>query len=71
MASLGYGCATDYRDSREFFSVYLKICRTHAWNVFFFFFSKQNGRVVDGLSLFKKNVSLHFAGQVECPICYS
>jgi hypothetical protein len=31
----------------------------------------QNGRIVDGLSLFKKNVTLHFEGQVECAICYS
>ncbi|KAE9393090.1 hypothetical protein BT96DRAFT_999800 [Gymnopus androsaceus JB14] len=31
----------------------------------------QNGRIVDGLALFKKNVTLHFAGQVECAICYS
>ncbi|KAH7921570.1 hypothetical protein BV22DRAFT_1096259 [Leucogyrophana mollusca] len=32
---------------------------------------QQNGRIVDGLTLFTKNVSLHFAGQVECAICYS
>jgi hypothetical protein len=31
----------------------------------------QNGRIVDGISLFKKNVTLHFEGQVECAICYS
>lgn len=31
----------------------------------------QNGRIVDGLELFKKNVTLHFEGQVECAICYS
>ncbi|EPQ53690.1 hypothetical protein GLOTRDRAFT_117039 [Gloeophyllum trabeum ATCC 11539] len=31
----------------------------------------QNGSIVDGLSLFKRNVSLHFEGQVECAICYS
>lgn len=31
----------------------------------------QNGRIVDGLALFKKNVTGHFAGQVECAICYS
>ncbi|KAI3605699.1 delta 9-fatty acid desaturase [Moniliophthora roreri] len=31
----------------------------------------QNGRIVDGLALFKKNVTLHFEGQVECAICYS
>ncbi|KIN96951.1 hypothetical protein M404DRAFT_32794 [Pisolithus tinctorius Marx 270] len=32
---------------------------------------QQNGRIVDGLTLFAKNVTLHFAGQVECAICYS
>jgi hypothetical protein len=32
---------------------------------------QQNGRIVDGLTLFTKNVTLHFAGQVECAICYS
>ncbi|KAF7323573.1 Delta-9 fatty acid desaturase protein [Mycena kentingensis (nom. inval.)] len=31
----------------------------------------QNGRIVDGIGLFKKNVQLHFEGQVECAICYS
>ncbi|KAJ7669444.1 hypothetical protein DFH06DRAFT_1321521 [Mycena polygramma] len=31
----------------------------------------QNGRVADGIGLFKKNVTLHFEGQVECAICYS
>ncbi|KAG8852759.1 hypothetical protein FRB91_005987 [Serendipita sp. 411] len=31
----------------------------------------QNGHVVDALGMFKKNVSLHFEGQVECAICYS
>jgi len=31
----------------------------------------KNGTIVDGLSLFKKNVTLHFEGQVECAICYS
>ncbi|KAF7975675.1 hypothetical protein HWV62_8773 [Athelia sp. TMB] len=31
----------------------------------------QNGRIVDGLRHFKKNVALHFEGQVECAICYS
>ncbi|KXN85569.1 E3 ubiquitin-protein ligase listerin [Leucoagaricus sp. SymC.cos] len=30
-----------------------------------------NGRITDGLSLFKKNATLHFEGQVECAICYS
>ncbi|KAH9005649.1 hypothetical protein EDB86DRAFT_3177955 [Lactarius hatsudake] len=31
----------------------------------------QNGRIVDAISLFKKNVALHFEGQTECAICYS
>ncbi|KAF7291984.1 Delta-9 fatty acid desaturase protein [Mycena indigotica] len=31
----------------------------------------QNGRIIDGIGLFKKNVQLHFEGQVECAICYS
>ncbi|KAL0957941.1 hypothetical protein HGRIS_000122 [Hohenbuehelia grisea] len=31
----------------------------------------QNGRIIDALGLFKKNVSLHFSGQTECAICYS
>ncbi|KAJ7584094.1 hypothetical protein C8J56DRAFT_1005201 [Mycena floridula] len=31
----------------------------------------QNGRIIEGLELFKKNVTLHFEGQVECAICYS
>ncbi|KAI9462830.1 hypothetical protein BJY52DRAFT_1203094 [Lactarius psammicola] len=31
----------------------------------------QNGRIVDAISLFKKNVTLHFEGQTECAICYS
>jgi len=31
----------------------------------------QNGTIVDGIGLFKKNVTLHFEGQVECAICYS
>ncbi|TFY76325.1 hypothetical protein EWM64_g7687, partial [Hericium alpestre] len=31
----------------------------------------QNGHIVDALILFKKNVTLHFEGQVECAICYS
>ncbi|KAJ3574319.1 hypothetical protein NP233_g1845 [Leucocoprinus birnbaumii] len=30
-----------------------------------------NGRITDGLTLFKKNATLHFEGQVECAICYS
>lgn len=29
------------------------------------------GNVVDGLELFKKNVSAHFDNQTECAICYS
>lgn len=33
--------------------------------------SRKNGRIVDGLTLFTKNVTLHFSGQVECAICYS
>ncbi|KAF8531403.1 hypothetical protein JB92DRAFT_2851839 [Gautieria morchelliformis] len=33
--------------------------------------TSHNGRIVDGLALFKKTVSLHFEGQVECAICYS
>ncbi|KAI6158556.1 hypothetical protein EDD17DRAFT_1622088 [Pisolithus thermaeus] len=32
---------------------------------------QHNGRIVDGLMLFAKNVTLHFSGQVECAICYS
>ncbi|KAG6379677.1 hypothetical protein JVT61DRAFT_10198 [Boletus reticuloceps] len=32
---------------------------------------QQNGRIVDALTLFTKNVTLHFSGQVECAICYS
>lgn len=31
----------------------------------------QNGRIVDGLSIFKRNVTRHFQGQTECAICYS
>ncbi|KAK7059773.1 delta-9 fatty acid desaturase protein [Favolaschia claudopus] len=31
----------------------------------------QNGRIVDGLGSFKKNVTGYFEGQVECAICYS
>ncbi|KAH9988778.1 hypothetical protein BJV74DRAFT_459602 [Russula compacta] len=31
----------------------------------------QNGRIVDAISLFKKNVTLHFEGQTDCAICYS
>ncbi|KAK1235775.1 hypothetical protein PQX77_000989 [Marasmius sp. AFHP31] len=33
--------------------------------------AQNGGRIVDGLALFKKNVTLHFEGQVECAICYS
>lgn len=31
----------------------------------------QNGTLADGLMFYKKNVSLHFEGMVECAICYS
>ncbi|CAG8758059.1 7999_t:CDS:2, partial [Acaulospora colombiana] len=31
----------------------------------------QNGHIADAIALFKKNVTLHFQGQVECAICYS
>lgn len=31
----------------------------------------RNGSIADALRLFKKNVMSHFAGQVECAICYS
>lgn len=31
----------------------------------------QNGHLLDAVVLFKKNVTLHFEGQVECAICYS
>lgn len=33
--------------------------------------SLQDGLVLDALTLFKRNVSLHFAGVTECAICYS
>ena len=33
--------------------------------------TSQNGHIADALSLFKKNVSLHFEGLIECAICYS
>ncbi|THH03871.1 hypothetical protein EW145_g5943 [Phellinidium pouzarii] len=33
--------------------------------------SIENGRIVDGLSMFKKNVTHHFENQTECAICYS
>ncbi|KIM32748.1 hypothetical protein M408DRAFT_186029 [Serendipita vermifera MAFF 305830] len=33
--------------------------------------NSQNGHIADALALFKKNVTLHFEGQVECAICYS
>lgn len=33
--------------------------------------TSQNGRIVDGLSIFKKNVTNHFENQTECAICYS
>ena len=31
----------------------------------------QGGSIVDAVMLFRKNVSLHFAGVEECAICYS
>lgn len=31
----------------------------------------QNGLIVDALSLFKRNVTLHFEGVEACAICYS
>jgi len=31
----------------------------------------QNGSIVDGIGLFKKNVAGHFSGLTECAICYS
>jgi hypothetical protein len=31
----------------------------------------QSGSIIDALSLFRKNVSLHFQGVAECAICYS
>ncbi|KAI0341369.1 hypothetical protein BDW22DRAFT_1358876 [Trametopsis cervina] len=31
----------------------------------------RSGSIVDGLTFFKKNVTSHFEGQTECPICYS
>jgi hypothetical protein len=37
----------------------------------YFSYLVQNGHIIDGLLLFKKNVSLYFEGQVECAICYS
>ncbi|KAI8914215.1 hypothetical protein EDD86DRAFT_186860 [Gorgonomyces haynaldii] len=33
--------------------------------------SAQNGSLMDAISLFKKNVSLHFQGIEDCAICYS
>ncbi|TFY58014.1 hypothetical protein EVJ58_g6676 [Rhodofomes roseus] len=33
--------------------------------------SYRSGSITDGLSFFKKNVSSHFEGLVECAICYS
>ncbi|KAG8943606.1 listerin E3 ubiquitin protein ligase 1 [Tulasnella sp. 424] len=33
--------------------------------------ANQTGSLVDALALWKKNISLHFEGQVECAICYS
>lgn len=31
----------------------------------------QNGLILEALSIFKRNVALHFEGVVECAICYS
>jgi hypothetical protein len=31
----------------------------------------QNGLILEALTVFKKNLSLHFEGVVECSICYS
>ena len=31
----------------------------------------KSGRIIDGLALFTKNITLHFSGQVECAICHS
>ncbi|KAG9026368.1 hypothetical protein FRB95_008907 [Tulasnella sp. JGI-2019a] len=31
----------------------------------------QNGTILEALSLWKRNVALHFEGKVECAICYS
>ncbi|KAI5797690.1 hypothetical protein EDC01DRAFT_613943 [Geopyxis carbonaria] len=31
----------------------------------------QSGSIIDAISLFQKNVSLHFQGIIECAICYS
>jgi hypothetical protein len=33
--------------------------------------TSQNGSIMDALELFKRNVTLHFEGIVECAICYS
>ncbi|KAK9461550.1 uncharacterized protein V1516DRAFT_663261 [Lipomyces oligophaga] len=33
--------------------------------------ASQNGTIVDALTLFKRNVNLHFEGVTECAICYS
>jgi hypothetical protein len=32
---------------------------------------QQNGLILEALSVFKRNVALHFEGVVECAICYS
>lgn len=31
----------------------------------------KNGLILEALSVFKRNVALHFEGVVECAICYS
>ncbi|WVW85588.1 hypothetical protein I302_107626 [Kwoniella bestiolae CBS 10118] len=33
--------------------------------------TSRNGLILEALTIFKKNVSLHFEGVVECAICYS
>ncbi|EAL20617.1 hypothetical protein CNBE3250 [Cryptococcus deneoformans B-3501A] len=33
--------------------------------------TSRNGLILEALTMFKKNVSLHFEGVVECAICYS
>lgn len=33
--------------------------------------TSRNGLILEALTVFKKNVSLHFEGVVECAICYS
>ena len=40
------------------------------FKVFVYFFQHQNGSVVDGLTLWKKNVDRRFEGVEECYICF-